>query len=227
VIKALVVEDERIISSIIEACLQRQAIAATIIDNAATALRLVENNNFDIAIIDINLPGMSGLELIMRIRLKQIAYLPIMIVTQNTEKTDRIVGYDCGADDYLCKPFDNEELLARVRALLRRRRFLSEAVTTIYKYNGWTFNPQTRELMLDGRQLYLTPKEYELFTLFIKHPGRTFTRSEIEDILWRGFKVESNRFIDQHVKNIKKKIQEIEPGYNCIETVWGVGYKFG
>ena len=223
---AIVVEDEKIISAIIAGCLQKASIVVNQIDNAEAAWEMITKKNYDLAVIDINLPGWDGLQLVEKLRQnKKTSKLPIIIVTQFDEVSDRVKGLNCGADDYLCKPFDNEELSARVKALLRRHDRWNEQALTI-SYCNWRYNKATRELLLDGRQVFLTAKEYDVFELFLKNPERVFTRAEFEDILWCGVNLESSRFIDQHIKNIKKKIKQINPDYNCIESIWGVGYKF-
>lgn len=190
------------------------------------ALDLIKTTHFDLIILDIMLPGMDGWKVCSEIR--QIKSTPILMLTARNELKDKVHGLEIGADDYLIKPFEPEELAARVKALIRRTEMnIEETQAELSFGNGLLFiNIEGRTVTVDGNKLDLTPKEFELLHTIAANPKRVFTREVLLDVLWDYNDYRDTRTVDSHIKNIRVKIREKGHDYNPIQTIWGVGYKF-
>lgn len=225
--KILIVEDEIFMCELLSIHL-RDNYELTIANNGSAALNILKEQPFDLIILDVMLPFLDGWDVCKEIR--QSSQVPILMLTARTDIEDRVKGLQLGADDYLIKPFDFEELKARVAALLRR----SGAEFLPKKDNGkLIFNEQklvidkvNRSLQFRGKQLELTSKEYALLLLFAESPNRIFTREEVLVLLWDFTDERDARAIDSHVKNIRVKFRNVAEGATVIKTIWGVGYKF-
>ncbi|MBD3919098.1 response regulator transcription factor [Paenibacillus sp. PR3] len=221
----LIVDDEEKIREVVVSYLQKDGFRTIEADTGITALELVRSGNIDLVILDLMLPDLSGVEVCKSIR--QISTMPIIMLTAKVTEDDRILGLSLGADDYVLKPFSTRELIARVKANLRRAQddiLLAETIS--YKDGDLILHPSKHEVHKCGSRVTLTPNEYRLLQTFARHPGRTFSREElIEKVL--GFDFEGNvRAIDQHVKNLRQKIESDPKKPEYVVTVFAVGYRF-
>jgi two-component system, OmpR family, response regulator BaeR len=175
----------------------------------------VRANTPDLVLLDLMLPGRDGLEVCKDLR--AFSDVPIVMVTAKVEEVDRLVGLDLGADDYVCKPFSVRELVARVKAILRRPRNSAP--------EGLVLEPEKHEAQLDGRKLDLTPVEFRLLRALASSPGRVFPRDRLLEKLYDDHRVVTDRTVDAHVKNLRRKLEEIRPGEELVRSIYGVGYK--
>jgi two-component system, OmpR family, alkaline phosphatase synthesis response regulator PhoP len=221
----LVVDDEPKIVQLVRDYLERAGFAVRSAGDGKTALLLARTEKPDLLVLDLGLPGLDGLDVTRELRKSSNA--PIIMLTARSDETDKLVGLELGADDYLTKPFSPKELVARVRAVFRRMEVYSEpGVETIHAAD-LTLDVARMQVSAAGREIEpLTPSEFELLALLARYPGRIFTRLQLLDSI-HGVAFESyERAIDAHVKNIRRKIEKDprQPAY--ILTVYGVGYKF-
>ncbi|WP_026679457.1 response regulator transcription factor [Fictibacillus gelatini] len=195
-------------------------------EDGKQALALIKSVPIDLVILDIMLPCMDGWEVCMEIR--KVRQTPILMLTARNELKDKIFGLDIGADDYLAKPFEPEELIARIKALLRRSLITEQHSDNVLMFGDQfiIIHPESRAVLVKDRALDLTPKEFDLLYLLAKQPRRVFTRDLLLDVIWGMKDIRGHRTVDSHVKNIRIKVKEQAPAYNPIQTVWGVGYKF-
>ena len=227
----LVVEDEREIAEIIRECLEAEGFSCRVCHDGHSALRLVSERQPDLIILDLRLPGMDGLEVCTQIRQKPVTNDPyILMLTSRGEEIDRIIGLSTGADDYYVKPFSPRELVARVRALLRRR--LREGDRSgLIRTKSFTIDIEqhcvTRHLDAGStEQLDLSSSEFKLMALFVKHPGRVWERGQLIEKLWGDDFFGEERVIDTHIARLRKKVEPQPSKPIFIQTVVGVGYKF-
>ncbi|MCU1227390.1 MAG: DNA-binding response regulator [Acidobacteria bacterium] len=226
--KILVVEDDRDIAALVELHLRDLGADVTLAHDGRAALDLALARNFDLIVLDLMLPSVDGLEICRRLR-AQNRYTPILMLTARSTDVDRIVGLEIGADDYLTKPFNVRELVARVKALLRRVDALSknepEEISRM-EFGELTIDVIKRRVTLRGAEVELTAREFELLLHFARHPGRVYTRAQLLDQVW-GYGHEGyEHTVNSHINRLRSKIEhdQSQPGY--ILTVWGVGYKF-
>lgn len=219
----LVVDDEQKIIQITSDYLEAAGYAVLAADNGISALRVVDESQPDLVILDLGLPGMNGLDVCRELRKK--SDLPIIILTARGEESDKIVGLELGADDYITKPFSPKELVARVRAVLRRME-KSTIDEEIFRVDKARFDVLKMRLTIDDTAIELTPTEFELLMTLARQPGRIFTRSQLLDAI-HGVAFDSyERAIDAHIKNIRRKIEPDPRQPKYVLTVYGVGYKF-
>lgn len=228
----LIVEDEPEIAKLIQLSLEKEGFDCQVSRDGLNALRLIQEHQPDLIILDLMLPGLDGLELCARIRQKPGAKDPyILMLTAKGEEIDRVIGLSTGADDYLVKPFSPRELVARVRALLRRS-LRQGGQHQIYRTEHFIvdvdahsasrqLNSQEAEELLD-----LTTLEFNLLTMFVSNPGRVWNRSQLIDKLWGSDFFGDERVVDTHVARLRKKIEPDSSNPTFIKTVVGVGYKF-
>jgi DNA-binding response OmpR family regulator len=221
----LVVDDEAKIVQVVRDYLERAGFRVLTAPNGKTALSLARTEKPDMVVLDLGLPEMDGLDVTRAMRKE--SNLPILMLTARAEESDKLIGLELGADDYITKPFSPKELVARVRVIFRRMENYSEANTETIRAGGLTLDvPRMRVQAADRSIEELTPTEFELLAAMARHPGRIFTRSQLLNAV-HGVAYESyERAIDAHIKNIRHKIEPrpAEPIY--ILTVYGVGYKF-
>ncbi|GAX91656.1 response regulator transcription factor [Effusibacillus lacus] len=222
----LVVDDEWNMRNLLRIYLTKNGFEVTEARNGREALDLIENYRFDLLILDIMMPDMDGWEVCERIRETNLT--PILMVTARTETKDKVYGLNLGADDYLIKPFDPEELIARVFALIRRAH-LSKRISTdnnIIVHPGMTIDPERRQVLIQEQSVDFTPKEFDLLYLLAVNPQRVFSREILLERVWGQDYFGDIRTVDTHVKNIREKFRKAGLSYVPIQTVWGVGYKF-
>jgi len=224
--RILIVEDEQYMQELMQIQLQSQ-FDLTLVDNGADVLQIFKSNEFNLILLDIMLPYINGFELCKEIR--KSSNVPILMVTARTDLKDTIKGLELGADDYVTKPFEFEELLARIKSLLRRSSFKDDETydTQILSLNNGTLviNLDNRSITFDSQFIELTSKEFQLLALLMESPERVFTREKLLELLWDYADERELRAIDSHVKNIRTKFKKIRPGAKIIRTVWGMGYQ--
>jgi DNA-binding response OmpR family regulator len=223
----LLVEDALDLAQVIVRELEAQGYIVAHAPNGAVALELHGREQPALVILDWMLPGMDGLEVLRRIR--QTAATPVLMLTARGEETDRVVGLELGADDYLTKPFSMRELVARVRALLRRAELIQHTVAAdrasaaaVLRYDALVLDPDAHTATLDGELLDLSPTEFALLQLLLRSPGRAFSRAYLLDTVWGQSYVGGDRSVDNAVLRLRKKLGALG---DEIDTVWGVGYR--
>jgi DNA-binding response OmpR family regulator len=218
----LVVDDEPRISRLVRDYLDQAGFRAIEAHDGAAAIDAFRNHRPDLLIVDLGLPGMDGLDVIRQVRLSSA--VPIIILSARSDETDRVVGLELGADDYVVKPFGPKELVARVRALLRRVE--SGEVSEVIRTGDVEIDVPKMQVTVAGTPVELTPTEFQLVATMAAQPGRVFTRAQLLDVL-HGVSFESyERAVDAHVKNIRRKFGSAPRNPQYILTVHGVGYKF-
>ena len=223
----LVVDDEAKIVQIAQDYLSHDGFTVITADNGQLALQLAETHHPDLIVLDLGLPEVNGFDVTRALR--KTSEVPIIMLTARGDETDRLVGLELGADDYMVKPFSPKELVARVRAVLRRseiRSAQSDATKTVLQINGLMIDVPRMLVRVGDNNIELTATEFQLLLALARQPGRLFTRAQLLDVL-HGIAFESyERAIDAHIKNLRRKIEpnHREPRY--ILTVYGVGYKF-
>ena len=215
--KVLIVEDEPKLASLVADYLKAAGYEAHCIENGLEVVSWVKANAPDLVVLDLMLPGRGGLEVCKELR--TFTDLPIIIVTARVEEVDRLIGLEAGADDYLCKPFSVRELVARVKALLRRPR-VSAATAA-----GLVIDETSHKVSLDGKDIELTPVEFRLLAALAAAPGRVFSRDGLLEKLYADHRVVTDRTVDAHVKNLRRKLEEVRPGSDLVRSIYGVGYK--
>jgi two-component system response regulator ResD len=224
--KILVVDDEVKIRELVKAYLQKEGFAVDEAGNGHEALEKYNSNSYDTVIMDLMMPGMDGLELCRQLR--KTSDVPVIMLTAKGDEIDRILGLELGADDYMVKPFSPRELVARVKAVLRRARkgdFTGKVVPVI-EAGDLRINEETREVTVGGEPLGLTPKEYELLLCLARRPGRVFSREQLLEQVWGYDFFGEARTVDTHITRLREKIARVRGERQYIATVWGIGYKF-
>jgi DNA-binding response OmpR family regulator len=229
----LMVEDEEAIRSLVAFHLALADFDYTAVGDGREALRVAKQRPFDVILLDIVLPGVDGMTICEAVRRDgPNRETPILMLTARAEESDRVVGLDCGADDYLTKPFGVRELLARLRALMRRTRAAERGAPSprtlpIVSALGVTIDPTRRRVTVDDRIVSLTPQEFNLVYLLASHPGIVFDREELLSKVWEDDVFVTVRGVDTLVKRLRRKI-EADPSHPTrVVTAWGAGYKFG
>jgi DNA-binding response OmpR family regulator len=220
--KVLVVDDEDHIVELARIYLTREGYEVEGVGDGSQALARFGQIKPDLVILDITLPGANGLEICKEIR-KQ-SQVPIIMLTARDEVTDKVVGLEVGADDYLTKPFHPQELVARAKALLRRARLEPDAPKLI-RAGKLEVDLERHEVRYEQAKVQLRPKEFDLLTLLARHPGRVFQRSELLDLVWGYDFPGYTRTVDVHVQQLREKLAAAGVTEPSIETVWGVGYR--
>lgn len=221
----LVVDDETKIVKLLRDYLERAGFAVRAAGDGKSALALARTEKPDLVILDLGLPGIDGLDVTRELR--KISNVPIIMLTARSEESDKLIGLELGADDYITKPFSPKEVVARVRVVFRRMENYSAASTELIRAADLTLDvPRMRVLAQDREIDELTPSEFALLAALARSPGRVFTRAQLLDAL-HGVAFESyERAIDAHIKNIRHKIESNPPEPRYIQTVYGVGYRF-
>jgi len=215
----LVVDDEPRIVQLVRDYLEHGGFTVLTASDGPSALRSARTGRPDLVVLDLGLPGLDGLDVARSLR--RDGEVPIIILSARTEESDKLVGLELGADDYLTKPFSPKELVARVRAVLRRASDAASPSDLIRVGSDVELDASRMEARFDGHRVDLTKSEFQIVAAMARQPGRVFTRSQLLDVI-RGVALESyERAIDAHIKNIRRKI-----GSRYIETVFGVGYRF-
>ena len=217
----LLVDDEKKITEVVKAYLDKEGYNTLVAHDGKEALNLFESNEFDLIILDRMLPDISGEEICEKIR--QTSLVHIIMLTAKTEDEDKIDGFNLGCDDYVCKPFNVKELVLRVKAVLRKIK-----KDEIIKINDEIeINTLSHEVKIRNQDVNLTNTEYKLLLLFVNNKKKIFTREELLELINDDYYDKFDRIIDAHIKNLRQKIEEDTKKPKIIQTVYGVGYKFG
>lgn len=221
----LVCDDERDILDAIEIYLKAEGYSVFTAEDGASALEILEKKEIHLAIIDIMMPVMDGITLIMKMR--EVTNIPIIVLSAKSEVTDKIVGLNVGADDYITKPFNAVELTARVNSLIRRYFSLgaSEIKKGDIKIGRVSLSDESKEVRVEGEVVSLTPYEYKILYLLLKNPGRVFSSNEIYERVWEDEAIDVRKIISVHISHLREKV-EINPRKpDLIKSVYGMGYK--
>jgi two-component system response regulator BaeR len=210
----LIVEDEPKLAALEADYLKAAGYETHCIGDGAEVVPWVRGARPDLILLDLMLPGRDGLEICRELR--SFSEVPIIMVTARVEEIDRLIGLDLGADDYVCKPFSVRELVARVRAILRRGRASA---------SGLVLDEQRHLARLDGQALDLTPVEFRLLGTLASARGRVFSRARLLERLYEDHRVVTERTVDAHIKNLRRKLEAARPGEDLVHSIYGVGYK--
>lgn len=210
----LVVEDEPKLAALLRDYLQAEGHRVTCLADGLAVVPAVRAKEPQLILLDIMLPGRDGLDICRELR--TFSDVPIMLITARVEEVDRLLGLDLGADDYICKPFSPREVMARVRAVLRRRPPAN---------NGLRLDAQAYRAFYDQQELDLTPVEFRLLHCLATPPGRVYSRDQLMDHLYDDHRVVTDRTVDSHVKNLRRKLEQAAPEQELIHSIYGVGYK--
>ena len=225
----LIIEDNRDLAHLLESHLRDLSFRVDLAFDGIAGLAKADSDNYDLIILDLMLPGLDGIEICRRLRRKS-SYVPILMLTAKSSEMDRVVGLEIGADDYVTKPFSIHELLARVKAILRRVEELTEGAKepfpNIIRAGDLVLDPTKRSVTLEGKPVDLTAKEFDLLLHFAHNPGKVYTRSQLLDRVWGYGHNGYEHTVNSHINRLRAKIEKdpAHPAY--ILTVWGVGYKF-
>ena len=223
--RVLVVDDEADIRSVVELYLRREGFEVETAADGEAAINAVMSRQPDLIVLDLMMPKMGGYEVTRMVR-EQFS-IPIIMLTSREEESDKIVGLEMGADDYVTKPFSPRELAARVKAVLRRGRPVDEAKeSAVITMGAMQIDPSTRLVTVAGKDIVLTVKEFELLLLLAKNPGRVFNRDEILNKVWGYDFYGDTGTVTVHIRRLREKIETNAANPEYVLTVWGVGYKF-
>ncbi len=224
--KILIIEDDPEIIKLLEIHLTNTIYNTDSIMDGAAGLQLALKNDYDLILLDLTLPNMDGIEVCKKLRATKNT--PIIMLTAKSEEIDRVLGLEIGADDYMTKPFSIRELLARIKAVIRRTSVTNQKENTIssLSYDSLYIDITKRKVLLNQEKIELSPKEFELLVLMASNPGRNYTRSELLNIIW-GYNFEGyEHTVNSHINRLRAKIESDMANPNYILTTWGVGYKF-
>jgi two-component system response regulator BaeR len=216
----LIVEDEAKIASLLRDYLEKIGGYQTRwVARGDEAMQVFEEVSPDLVLLDLMLPGMDGLEVCKAIRAK--SQVPVIMVTALVEEIDRLLGLELGADDYICKPFSPREVVARVKAVLRRASALGSNTPPA----GLLIDEERHLASVNNRQLKLSPVEFALLSRLAAQPGRVFSRDQLMSVIYTDYRIVSDRTVDTHVKNLRRKLEESGASADLIESIYGVGYR--
>jgi two-component system response regulator BaeR len=220
----LVVEDEPKIAQLLVDYLQRDGFHVTVLDEGTHAVEMIREREPSFLILDLMLPGKDGLTICREVR--QFSNLPIMMLTAKVDEIDRLLGLELGADDYVCKPFSPREVVARVRTILRRLQQKPVVATdNELSYRVITLYLDRYECIVQGQRIELTPVEFKMLRGFMSQPGRVFSRDQLMNFSYPDERIVSDRTIDTHVKNLRKKLAQAVSEGELIHSIYGIGYK--
>lgn len=221
--KILVVEDEPKLAEVLRTYLEAAGYEVRCVDDGLQVMDLVREWEPALVLLDLMLPGRDGLDVCRDIR--SHTAIPVIMVTARTEEIDRLLGLELGADDYICKPYSPREVVARVRAVLRRAEADGGHGRARDAAQGLRIEPDAWRACLDGVMLDLTPVEFRLLALLASQPGRIFSRDQVLDGLYDDHRIVTDRTVDSHVKNLRRKLATVRPDSELIRSVYGVGYR--
>lgn len=221
----LIVEDEQYIREFVAISLKRNNYGTLEAGSGEEALLLLAANPVDLVLLDLKLPGIDGYEVCREIRRKYPDTAVIMVTAKNNDM-DKIMGLELGADDYITKPFNPQELVARIRSVIRRTKRAEAQKEAVIAFDTLEIDVSSRRVMKNGTELKLTPKEFDIIYTLAKQPGYAFTRDQLLDLVWGTDFYGDTKTLDVHIRRLREKIEE-DPGKpDYIETVWGIGYRW-
>ncbi len=223
-ISVLIVEDDKNIAELLQMYLEKEGYQVTTATDGGEGLAFFRTNTPDLVILDVMMPVLDGWAVCRAIRTE--SQVPVIMLTAKSETDDKIAGLRAGADDYITKPFEMREVLARIEAVLRRSdRGTAETKARKLTFDKLTIDMDAFELTVDGKKVDTPPKEMELLFYLASSPNRVYTRNQLLDEVWGFDYFGDSRTVDVHVKRLREKLEGISPKW-CLKTVWGVGYKF-
>ena len=217
----LIVEDEKKLADVLIAYLNQNQFKVTHFESGSDVVDWVKTNQPNIILLDLMLPDINGKDLCKEIR--GFSMVPIIMVTAMIDEIDRLIGLELGADDYVCKPFSPKEVVARVKAVLRRSE---GGLNHGEMYDAFEVNDQTYTIKLHQDRLDLTPVEFRLLKMFLQSPGRVFNRDQILNNIFEDGRIVLDRTVDTHVKNLRHKLKTASPEHDYIRSIYGIGYSF-
>lgn len=220
----LVVDDEEPIVELVAFNLKGAGFQVEVAYDGQEALEKAREKNPDLVILDLMLPELDGLEVCRRLRLE--GNYPILMLTARSDEVDRVLGLELGADDYLTKPFSPRELVARVKAILRRRTPREEEKETTIRRGDLEINPSKHRVQVKGREVELTPKEYKLLEIMARRPGHVYSRELLLELVWDYDFASDSRTVDVHIRHLREKVEPDPANPYYVQTVRGVGYRF-
>ncbi|OMF61902.1 response regulator transcription factor [Paenibacillus sp. FSL R5-0623] len=226
-IRVLIADDDKEIRDLIRKYLEREMYTVDTAADGEQALQLFQQHKYNMVILDLMMPQMDGMEACRRIR--SISNVPIMMVTAKDHETDKIIGLGIGADDYITKPFSIHELVARIKALMRRFMVLGTEVpdhSEVIRFKGLMMNLKTYTVDVQGKETDLTGKETELLKFMMSNPGQVFTKAQLFRNVWDNGYLDDDNTVMVHIRKLRMKIESDPSNPQFIKTVWGIGYKF-
>lgn len=220
----LIIEDEEKIASLISKYLMLEGFNSTHIADGKDALASFEYCQADLIILDVMLPSIDGITLCKAFR--EITDTPIIMLTARIDEIDRLIGFDVGADDYVCKPFKPKELMARIKAILKRVNKGQKKNSNVIAKGGISLDIHNHKVLVEEQEVVLTLNEFNLLKLFLEHPNRVFSRQELLKITQGKYFESYERTIDSHIKNLRKKLTKADPNTCHIKSIYGVGYQY-
>lgn len=222
--RVLIIEDEIKIAQVLKAYCEREQFTVYLLESGANAVEIITRDAPDFIILDVMLPGKDGLTICREVR--KFSNVPILMLTARVDEIDRLLGLELGADDYVCKPFSPREVIARMRTILRRVTSApSEPSGALLCYGAVTVDPERHRCEVDGKPVELTPVELRILTLLLTRPGRVYPRDTIIHFAYDDHRVVSDRTIDSHIKNLRRKLEDHGADPEIIRSIYGVGYK--
>jgi len=221
--KILIVDDDLNISELLRLCLEKEGYDTIIANDGLSAISMFKEQTPDLVLLDIMMPKVDGWQVCREIR--RVSNIPIIMLTAKSETFDKVLGLELGADDYMVKPVESKELIARIKAVLRRYDSGNTHTDKEMIYNNLSVNITNYELVIEGKQLDIPPKELELLYFLCSNPNRVFTREQLLEEVWGFDYFGDSRTVDVHVKRLREKLEGHEKNWS-LKTVWGVGYKF-
>lgn len=217
--RVLIVEDEEKLAGLLRDYLVKEGYSVSVLHRGDEVESWMRNQGAEVVLLDLMLPGKSGLDVCKALR----AYtdVPIIMVTARVEEIDRLLGLELGADDYVCKPYSPREVVARVKAVLRRTKSRDQPQETVLSMDDAGYGAA-----IGGRDLGLTAVEYQLLKVLFSHPGRIYTREQLMDAMYTDERIVTDRTVDSHIKKIRKKVSLVLPDREIIHSVYGLGYKY-
>lgn len=222
--KIIIVEDEAKIAQILVDYLKKDGFKTIVLHDGSNAVETIKDSNPAFVILDLMLPGKDGLSICREVR--QFSTVPILMLTAKVDEIDRLIGLEMGADDYVCKPFLPREVVARVRTILRRIR-QHPVITTEDKieYRGIVLYPERFQCKIGEEEIELTPVEFRMLQTLMSQPGRVYSRESLMNFSYRDDRIVSDRTIDSHIKNLRKKLSDAVGDEEIIHSIYGMGYK--
>ncbi len=222
-IKIMVVDDDSNICELLRLYLEKEGFATVLASDGAQAVALFDSEKPDLMLLDVMMPRLDGWQVCREIRKKSTC--PIIMITAKGEVFDRVLGLELGADDYIVKPFETKEVIARIKAVLRRSGISEAKKSREVEYDGLYINMENYELRVNGKVIDTPPKEMELIYHLASNPNRVYTRDQLLDEVWGFEYYGDSRTVDVHVKRLREKLDAVSDQWT-LKTVWGVGYKF-
>lgn len=217
--RILIVEDEHSLAQVLGEYLSQSGFVADIINDGALVINWLKQHSVDLVILDLMLPGKNGLDLYRELR--TFSDVPVVMATARIDEIDRLIGLELGADDYICKPYSPREVVVRVKNILRRSTEDVKESSQLL-----SIDEDKMKVLVKGKEVNLTRAEFRLLLHFYQHRERVFSREQLMSQIYSDNRVVTDRTIDSHIKNLRRKIQDIDAEVDCIQSIYGVGYKF-